>query len=638
MRGAQYAGPPAKREAKARMLGSRRWQSPADAPAATDDLEEDTGGVGGPSRRPLRHGLHRASPYGGAPRRWLSKLPVTSRIFPTMPRDRTASGNNQEVHCEPLEVIRERHSTEPNINAAAILPSRPVSNTFNLLLEGDMNPSHGNGLAEIENIINQRYFSRDETLRLIEIMRSRTSDFTVEDQRPPVSTAKGFETKFFTPAKLIEAQPSWRTDIVPSSNVHDIGSSPVEIAKAFMEAQTSASVHESKKRKFRALSHGVAVDNSTSEVFPTITTDSSVRWPGSVVQGGPNYLTPQSNKGRTLSQPLSRTPYNSSVIRRYIKNSRHGDMHNNGQTQFPTPFSIGSKRILEDTHVSASGGIAQPSSSRGQIDVFGSILREGSTAINNVAFNLQESDGKSMTESRTTFGRASGVDNISRVASVSVHPKSSETAFKILKQLDRTIPSPTSKPLGLRQTLAKKNTFSVATNRQIKEPDISIGNDNKQSSINESGSASSETTYGKKVQQPQSSPISGESSEKVQRSGANSDVYEAGTSQRPLKSNLTPTSVAEVLDNNNTSKGFSFTFPIPKAPSSLLEPPPTPTMASPPRTLPITNEDVPKFTFGSSSTANKLVFSFNSTSSSPGAGGTDPTFKFGSDNKRELVF
>jgi hypothetical protein len=60
---------------------------------------------------------------------------------------------------------------------------------------------------------------RDETLRLIEIMQSRTSDFTVEDQRPPVSTAKGFETTFFTPAKLIEAQPSWRTDIVPSSNV-----------------------------------------------------------------------------------------------------------------------------------------------------------------------------------------------------------------------------------------------------------------------------------------------------------------------------------------------------------------------------------------------------------------------------------
>ncbi|CAD6339060.1 unnamed protein product [Miscanthus lutarioriparius] len=619
------------------MMGSRQWQSPAGAPAAADAAEEDTGGVGGPSRRPLRHGLHRASPYGGGPRRWLPKVPVASRIFPTRPRDRAASDNDQEVHRESLEVIHERHSTEPNINAAAILPPTSVSNTFNLLLEGDRNPSHGNGLADIENIINQRYFSRDETLRLTEIMRSRTPDFSVEDQRPSVSTAKGFETSFSTPAKLIEDQPSLRTDIVPSSNVHDIGSSPIEIAKAFMEAQTSAFVHESKRRKFRALSHGVEADNSTSKVFPTITNDCSVCWPGSVVRGCPNYLTPQSNKGRTLPQPLSRTPYNRSVFRRSIKNSRHGDTYN-GQTQFSTPFSIGSKTILEDKHASTSGGMVQPSSSRGERDGFGSIPREGSAAMKNVAFNLQGSDGKSMTENRAIFGCASGVDNISRGASVSVHPKSSETAFKILKQLDRTIPSPTSKPLGLRQTLANRNTSSVATNRQIKGPDFSIGNGNKQSSINESGSANSETTYGKKVQQPQSSPIAEESSEKVQRSGANSDVSEAGTSQQPLKSNLTPTSVAEVLDNKNTSKGFSFTFPIPKAPSSLLEPPPTPTMASPPRTLPITNEDIPTFTFGSPSTANKLVFSFNSTSSSLGAGATDPTFKFGSDNKRELVF
>ena len=101
--------------------------------------------------------------------------------------------------------------------------------------------------------------------------------------------------------------------------MHGIGSSPIEIAKAFMEAQTSAFVHESKRRKFRALSHGVEDDNSTSEVFPTITTDSSVCLPGSVVRGCPNYLTPQSNKGKTLPQPLSHTPYNSSVSWRSIK-------------------------------------------------------------------------------------------------------------------------------------------------------------------------------------------------------------------------------------------------------------------------------------------------------------------------------
>jgi len=531
----------------------------------------------------------------------------------------------------------QRQSTEPNTNAAVVGPAMHMSNKSNLLLEGDRNPSHGNALADIENIINQRHFTRDETEHLIEIMRSRTPDLSFEEQRAPGSTAKGFETTpFSTPAKLIDPQSSWGTDVLPSSNVLTVGCSPIEIAKAYMEAQTSASVHESQKRKFRALSHGVETENSTSKLFPKVATDSSVRWPGSVVRDYPNYLTPQSNKGRTLPQPLSHTPYSGSVFQRSIKNSRHGDTYNNfsGQSQLSTPFSVGSKTILEDKLASTSGSMVQ--SPRGQIDVFGSTTsffpREGSAAKKNIAFNLQEPDGKGTIESRAASRRALAVDNISRDASVSVHPKSSETAFKILQHLDRTIPSPTLKPLELRQTLAKRNASSVATNRQIKGPDFSIGN-GRPSVINESGNL--ETAHAKKV--PPSSPSVEESSQKIQSIGANFEVCEARTSQQPLVSDLTSTSTAEDSDKS-TTKGFTFTFPVPKAPSSLFEPPPTPTLASPPRTLPVTTEDIPKFSFGSSSTTNKLVFSFGSTSASLGADGSVPTFKLGSDKKRELCF
>jgi len=389
------------------------------------------------------------------------------------------------------------------------------------------------------------------------------------------------------------------------------------------------------------LSHGVETDNSTSIFFPKVATDSSVRWPGSVVRDYPNYLTPQSNKGRNLLQPLSRTPYSSSVFRRSIKNSRHGDTYNNsGQSQLSTPFSVGSKTILEDKLASTSGSMVQPpSSSRGQIDVFGSTTsffpREGSVAKKNIAFNLQEPDGKGTIESRAASQRALAVDNISRGASVSVHPKSSVTAFKILQHLDRTIPSPTSKPLELRQTLAKRKASSVATNRQVQGPDFSIGNGHRQSGINESGTVNLEIADAKKV--PPSSPSVPELSQKIQSSGPNLEVPETQTSQQPLKSDLTSTSAAEVSDKN-TSKGFTFTFPIPKAPSSLFEPPPTPTLASPPRTLPVTTEDIPKFNFGSPSMTNKLIFSFDSTSGSLDADGSVPTFKFGSDKKRELCF
>ncbi|RLN11927.1 mucin-19 [Panicum miliaceum] len=622
------------------MMDSRRWQSPAAAAAAAEAAEEDTGGAGGPSRRPARRGVHRASPYGGGPRRWLPRIPMASRIFPTMPRDGAPADNNQEVHRESLDAIPERQST-PNANAAVVGPAMHMSNKSNPLLEGDRNPSHGNGLADIENIINQKYFTRDETEHLIEIMRSRTPDLSFEDQRAPGSTVKGFETTpFSTPAKLIDPQSSCCTDALPPSNVLNVGCSPIEIAKAFMEAQTSASVHESQKRKFRALSHGVETEISTSKLFPNVATDSSVRWPGSVVRDYSNYLTPQSNKGRTLPQPLSRTPYSGSVFRRSMKNSRHGDTYNNssGQSQLSTPFSVGSKTILEDKLASTSGSMVQsPSSSRGQIDVFGSATsffpREGSAA-KNIAFNLQEPDGKGTIESRAASRRALAVDNISRGAWVSVHPKSSETAFKILQHLDRTIPSPTLKPLELRQTLAKRNASPVATNRQVKGPDFSIGNGHRQSGINESGTTTLEAADAKKI--PPSSPSVEESSQKIQSSGANSEVLEARTSQQPLKSNLTSTSTAEVSDKS-TTKGFTFTFPVPKAPSSLFEPPPTPTLGSPPRTLPITTEDIPKFSFGSSSTTNRLVFSFDSTSGSLGADGSVPTFKFGSDKKRDYV-
>lgn len=54
-------------------------------------------------------------------------------------------------------------------------------------------------------------------------MRSRTPDLSVEDQRAPGSTVKGFETTLFsTPARLIDPQSSWGTDTLPPSNVRII--------------------------------------------------------------------------------------------------------------------------------------------------------------------------------------------------------------------------------------------------------------------------------------------------------------------------------------------------------------------------------------------------------------------------------
>lgn len=108
--------------------------------------------------------------------------------------------------------------------------------------------------------------------------------------------------------------------------------------------------------------------------------------------------------------------------------------------------------------------------------------REGSAATKNVAFNLQGGHGKGTIESSLTPVRLSAMDNTSRGALGSAHPKSSETAYKILQHLEKTIPSPTAKPLELRQTLAKRNASSVIRNSQSKGTDYSISNGYGQSS------------------------------------------------------------------------------------------------------------------------------------------------------------
>lgn len=125
--------------------------------------------------------------------------------------------------------------------------------------------------------------------------------------------------------------------------------------------------------------------------------------------------------------------------------------------------------------------------------------RDGSASMKNLTFSLQGPHGKGTIESGSTVGRVSVVDNMSKRAAVSVHPKSSQTAHKILQHLERTIPSPTAKPLELRQTSAKRTAHSFVTNSQYKVPDSITSNSHRQSSMNGSGSAHQEISDANKV-------------------------------------------------------------------------------------------------------------------------------------------
>nr|XP_051199592.1 uncharacterized protein LOC127313090 isoform X3 [Lolium perenne] len=637
------------------MMDARRWQSPAAAAAAAEAAEEDAGGGGGggPSRRPPRRGVHRASPYGVGPRRWLPKAPVASRIFPAVSLDRAAADDNRVDQRESMDVTHEASSlthgsksTEPNTDAITNVAPALV-NKVNLLPSGDhIHQNGGSVLSEIEKIIKQNQFSRDETERLIEILRMRTPDLHDEDQRALKHFAKDSEATQFSNKLVTAAKPdaqNWGIDVFAPPIVHDVGTSPVELARAYMEAQTSATVHESQKRKFRALSHGVEIDNSASKLFPKVAVDSTVGWPGSVVRDHTNYLTPQSNKRRALPPASSRSPYSGPVFRKSVKRTGNLDTYSNSSVrpQLSTPFSVGSKAILEDRTTTTDDVLGvQPSTSseRACADTDGTntpfFPRDGSAAMKNPTFSLERPHGKGTIDSGSAIGRIPAVDN-SRRAALSVHPKSSQTAQKILQHLERTIPSPTAKPLDLRRT-AKKTT-PVVISSPYKFPDSITGNGPRQSSVNERGSAY-QAISDVKVQEPPSSSNCEVPAPKIQSHVVNSEVAEVTSSQHPSKTNLTTAPAAMVLEKS-TNNGFMFSFPVTKTSVSLPEPPPTPSFFSPPkRSLPADVEDIPKFTFGSSGSADNLIFTVDPASGSAGADEVAPTFSFGSEKKRELSF
>ncbi|KAI4963047.1 hypothetical protein ZWY2020_020450 [Hordeum vulgare] len=629
-------------------MDARRWQSPAAAAAAAEAAAEDASGRGaGPSRRPPRRGLHRASPYGLSPRPWLPKPPVASSAFSAASRDHAAADDNRMGQYESMDVAHEasrvthelsrNKSMEPN--TIAITNVAPTfGNDVNLLPEGDyINRSDGSGLAEIEKIIKQKQFSRDETERLIEIMRSRTPDLHDDDQIAAQSFAKQTEITPFSNKLVIPAKPderNWGTDMFAQSNVHDV-TSPIELARAYMEAQTSASVLESQKRKFIALSHGVEIENSASKVFPKVAVDSPVRWPGSVVRDHTNnYLTPQSNKRRALPSVSSRLPYTGSVFRRSVKRTGHFGTYSNssGRPQLSTPFSVGSKAMIEDKMPSTDGVFGvQPSTSSERVhaDAVGTDTP--------LTVSLERPHGKGTIESGSTTGRIPVADNISKCAAVSVHPKSSQTAWKILQHLERTIPSPTVKP-ELRRP-PKRIIPPVVISSPYKMPDPVTSYGPRQNSLSERGSAYQAISNVKKVQEPPSSSnCEEEPAPKVQSPVATPEVAEMTSSQHPSKPDVA-TAPAAPVSNKSTTNGFMFSFPVTKTSVSLPEPPPTPTFFSPPKkSLPAGIQDIPKFTFGSSSSTDNLIFSVDWVSGSAGADEVAPTFKFGSDKKRELSF
>ncbi|XP_068649356.1 nuclear pore complex protein NUP1-like [Aristolochia californica] len=566
-------------------------------------------------------------------------------------------------------------------------------------------------ISEIEQFLQQKMFSRDEFIQLTELLRSRTVDLSTDHEHTRKDLDVGFlvadgskdslhQAEFRMPLPEKLAQPlNYRAEkasssLLQSAEHDDTGSSPVEIAKAFMGNRKSEPASASQNVMFKE-SKSPTGDSVSRLPLPPPSLESPVCWPGAVIQDVPGYLTPQAQRGRIGLHNLPRTPY-----------SRPSQFQGVGEKplnlssihlrQQQTPI-FGSHQVTKKRNYRVDDGFATvgPVRRTNQLstdtytpkrDSFSHAIRSATSLRSNLNTFSPSSDVLE-NEPCSTLERSRFMKPSAATKSASVHPQSSKMAQKILEHLDRAVPSPKEKLAELNSVLARRK----ATTNSL--PDIPIHQPNE-GGYQEKGplffnpeGQNSERASGLGVTDISTSKVgtSAVSSESfntsfdMEPSGAFKEVHGLQTSshedverltndrlddknqlsfcqnqsdahqmQRPLSFSKRPTlkSISIVkrdgMQTVSSDSAFGFTFPVSLASggAAVCEPP-TPTIvpafsASKPSQTKEASA-IPSFSFTSSSTKKGLNFSLASNLSSSVLDTSVPKFSFGSENNKDKI-
>ncbi|THU61031.1 hypothetical protein C4D60_Mb07t18990 [Musa balbisiana] len=294
---------------------------------------------------------------------------------------------------------------------------------------------------------------REQSNCLMKLLLSRTRDLS-HDDRP----AAGFVTKADGTLNLKAPRKSAQSVVLLEQRItpkpleasemrvaHDVGSSPIEIAKAYMEALANESNHNSHDGRLEL--EKATFDNCASASDMSYSSDVKlpICWPGAFVESNYRYRTPQT--------PRTKVPekYNESTPSKEFGTSNLAN------------FCLMSSATSNDKNLSSPLGM---------------ISEKDSLAS---SLNFQTAEG-----SKYNIGPSS------------VHPKSSQMARKILEHLDRTVPSPKEKMVQLKpeKTGTKDflNSACLAMDGREKRPDVSIIDDDKPNSLSMDTAAAEEAT------------------------------------------------------------------------------------------------------------------------------------------------
>ncbi|KAI3694823.1 hypothetical protein L1987_77804 [Smallanthus sonchifolius] len=532
------------------------------------------------------------------------------------------------------------------------------------------------GLDQIENLLKGKQFSRDESMRLMEILKSRlVDDSNAEGEENAASVislgqGKGNVLDHEIPSTSnIRKQYDLETPMPRlQSNIQDeVAASPIDIAKAYMGSRAS-------ELGFNTYSNisTVGRDQQSNDVIPskphflTPSSKSSTCWPGAMVQDQRGYLTPQNQRSRYGLHNFPRTPYSRT------KPKLQGDVRSSNISLTTSQQSRWQMKTSSDV---MDGGYGSVGPIRRVRNKFASEPQaEGPTSHSSARIGSSSIASRSFVP---VFQKNSGTSGTSNLHTLDKHEQtfkgeanpagpSNETARKILEHLDRHKPIPKEKAAEWKRSPSQDTNLTpiLAT---LAGPDLQRGaksSDDRYLKAPDGGvifraqmkTSNAETKTSTSVNDAAAGPSFGFKNTFVADEKSTVTDKEKGISQpwsfdnkingqdltrkRPSQPILKPISFKrpdpqQVISSDN-GRGLTFSFP---ATASSASEPPTPSImpSFPPPAAPQSKEPpvMPTYSFGMNKSSERVVFSFPSTrNASVDDDASDFKFNFGSDKKR----
>ncbi|KAK7281650.1 hypothetical protein RIF29_09824 [Crotalaria pallida] len=392
--------------------------------------------------------------------------------------------------------------------------------------DGNEEPSEKNRLSDIEKLLNGNKFSRDEFNHLVGVLNSRAIDLhNVEKGKQNIQLASREDHKELALTQglpKVSNEPRheklngviWgnSTPLRPSKVQDEIGASPIEIARAYMDSRASEAGPSSKSIIQTIDSRVLHGDEAAIKPYdPSPSMKSLTGWPGAMLQEA--YVTPQSQRSRYGLHNFPRTPYSRTLLSKSkskLTQQMQGDFNHFSSTplrQSETTTLLSKSRLTQmqgDYNHISSTPFRQSETTlylkdKSKVDAsdggFGSVgpirrnrhrLGAHSTLRRPAYSSLHGPSQSDFNDGFTpAVKRSSDPDGSSsihkplgfEVGSPTVPMHTSLMAKKILEHIDRKVPTPKEKSAELKLATERKNPQSITLsndhNGSLKLKDVS---------------------------------------------------------------------------------------------------------------------------------------------------------------------